>query len=80
MKISGTFKECYEFLTERLWYFQKLLVDFKMKMLSLLNKQREFFQHKSGDLVYIISPLTSHLERTSSRKVPVKYVEPVVVY
>ena len=30
-------------------------------------------------LVYIISPLTSHL-RTSSRKVTIKYVGPLVIY
>ena len=32
-----------------------------------------------GDLVYIISPLTSQL-RTNSRKIAVKYVGPVVIY
>ena len=32
-----------------------------------------------GDLVYIISPLTSQL-RTASRKVAVKYIGLVVVY
>ena len=38
-----------------------------------------FFQYNSGDLVYIISPLTSQLQ-TASRKVMIKYVGPVVVY
>ena len=38
-----------------------------------------FFQYKSGDLVYIISPVTSQLQ-TASRKVMIKYVGPVVVY
>ena len=33
----------------------------------------------SGDIVYIISPLTSQI-RTSSRKVAIKYVGPLVVY
>ena len=46
---------------------------------TLLNKYREFFQYRLGDLVYIILPLTSHL-RTSCRKVSLKYVGPVVVY
>ena len=39
-----------------------------MKRLALLNKDRDDFQYNSGDLVYIISPLTSQL-RTASRKV-----------
>ena len=34
---------------------------------------------REGDLVYIISPLTSQL-RTASQKVAIKYVGPVVVY
>ena len=43
------------------------------------NNDRENFQYRGGDLVYIISPLTSQL-RTNSWKVAVKYVGPVVVY
>ena len=42
-------------------------------------KNCEDFQYTSGDLVYIISPLTSQLS-TSSRKVTIKYVGPLVVY
>ena len=45
----------------------------------MINKKCEDFQHTSGDLVYIISPLTSQL-RTSSRKVTIKYVGPLVIY
>ena len=45
----------------------------------MINKERNFFQYNSGDLVYIISPLTSQL-RTSSRKVAIKYICPLVVY
>ena len=45
----------------------------------LLNKDWEYFQYNSGDLVYLISPLTSQL-RTASRKIMVKYVGPLVVY
>ena len=47
--------------------------------MALLNKDREYFQYSSGDLVYLISPLTSQL-RTSSRKFGVNYVGPFVVY
>ena len=42
-------------------------------------KDREYFQYNSGDLVYLISPFTTQL-RTSSRKVAIKYVGPLVVY
>ena len=45
----------------------------------MLNKDRDDFQYNSGDLVYIISPLTSQL-RTASRKVSIKYVGPLAVY
>ena len=45
----------------------------------MLNKDRAFFHYNSGDLVYIISPLTSHM-CTASRKVMIKYVGPVVIY
>ena len=45
----------------------------------MINKVRNCFQYNSGDLVYIISALTSQL-RTSSTVVAIKYVDPVVVY
>ena len=45
----------------------------------MINKDRGFFQYKGGDLVYIISPLTSQL-CTISCKVAIKYVVPVVIY
>ena len=38
-----------------------------------------FFQYNGGDLVYIISQLMSQLH-TMSRKVPIKYIGPVVIY
>ena len=44
-----------------------------------MNKDRTFFQYNSGDLAYIIYPLTSQL-CTASRKIMVKYVGPVIVY
>ena len=50
-----------------------------MRQLALLNKDWEYFQYNSGDLVYLISPMTSQL-RTASRKIMVKYVGPLVVY
>ena len=45
----------------------------------MINLNRENIQDKGGDLVYIISPLTSQL-RTKSQKIAVKYVGPVVIY
>ena len=45
----------------------------------MVNKDRTFFHYNSKDLVYIISLLTSQL-LTTSRKVMIKYVGPVVIY
>ena len=45
----------------------------------MINTDRKNFQYRGGDLVYIISPLTSQL-RTNSQKIAIKYVGPVVVY
>ena len=79
IKVSATCKEYYNRLEQRLKYLQKVLFNFKIRHLALLNKDREYFQYNSGDLVYLISPLTSQL-RTASRKIMVKYVGPLVVY
>ena len=45
----------------------------------MINKDRAFFEYKSGDLVYIISPLTSQLH-TALHKVTIEYVGLVVIY
>ena len=45
----------------------------------MINKDREFLQYNSGDLVYIISPHMSQL-CTASRKVMIRYIGPVVIY
>ena len=66
-------------LSKRLQYLQKLLQDFGMKRLALINKDRDFFQYNGGDLVTIISPLTSQL-RTASRRIVIKYIGPLAVY
>ena len=42
----------------------------------MINKDRNFFQYNSGDLVYIISPLASQLRTSSSRKVAMEYIGP----
>ena len=79
IKVSGTYIEYFIQLGKRLEYLHKLLEDFWMKRLALINKDRDDFQYNSGDLVYIISPLTSQLW-TASRKVSIKYVGPLAVY
>ena len=45
----------------------------------MINNNCEDYQYNSGDLVYIISPLTSQL-RTNSRKVTIKYVGSLFIY
>ena len=72
IKVSGTYKDYHTLLTKSLDHLQSMLQNFKMKCLALLNKHREYFQCNSGDLVYLISPLTTQL-RTSSRKVAINY-------
>ena len=62
IKVSVTYKEYYERLEQRLKYLQKVLLDFKMRCLALLNKDREYFQYNSRDLVYLISPLTKSVK------------------
>ena len=79
IQVSGIYKDYYTSLNKRLQYLQNMLQNFKMKCLALINKDREYFQYNSGDLVYLISPLTTQL-RTSTRKVAVKYVGPLVIY
>ena len=79
IKVVGTFNDYYNLLNQRLEYLHKLLQDFKLKRLAMINKEQAFFQYNSGDLVYIISPLMSQL-CTASRKVMIKYVGPVVIY
>ena len=79
IKVSRTYKEYYELLNKRIKYLQNLLFNFKSKRLAMINKGRASFQYKGGDLVYIISPLTSQL-CMASQKVAIKYVAPVVIY
>ena len=79
IRISSTFQEYYNSHNKRLKYLPDILLNFKSKQLDMLNKDRENFLYKGGDLFYIISPLTSQL-CTASRKVTIKCVGLVVVY
>ena len=67
IKVSGSFKDYYDLPNKRLKYLHNLLLNFKSKRLAMINKDRAFFQYNSGNLVYIMSPLTSQL-CTASRK------------
>ena len=79
IKVSGSYKDYYTLLNKRLRYLHEILQQFTSKWLAMININYESFQYNSGDLVCIISPLTSQL-RTASRKVARKYVGPLVFY
>ena len=79
IKVSTYLKEYYDLLNKRTKYLRDILFNFKSQRLAMINQNRENFQYRGGDLVYIISPLTSQL-RTNSQKIAVKYVGPVVIY
>ena len=79
IKVSRNFTEYNELLNKRIKYLQDLLFNFKSRRLAMINKDRENFQYRGGDLVYIISPLTSQIHMASC-KIAIKYVGPVVVY
>ena len=79
IKVSRNFKEYYDSLNKRIKYLQDILFNFRSWRLAMINKNRENIQYRGGDLVYIISPLTSQL-RTNSQKIAVKYVDLVVIY
>ena len=57
IKVTRTFKEYYELLNKRIKYLQDILFNFKSKRLAMINKDRGFFQYKSGDIIYIYFPL-----------------------
>ena len=79
IRVSKIFKEYYDLLNKRIKYLQDTLFNFKSQRLAMINKNRKNFQYRGGDLVYIISPLTSQL-RTNSQKIAVKYLGPLEIY
>ena len=79
IKVSRNFREYYDLLNKRIKHLQNILFNFKSQTLAVINKDRENFQYRGGDQVYIISPLTSQL-RTTLQKIAIKYVGPLVVY
>ena len=62
IKIVGSFQEYYMLLGKRLQYLHKLLQEARTKRLALMNKDRDYFQYNSGDLVYIIFPINQPIE------------------
>ena len=78
IKVLKNFNEYYDLLNKRIKYLQDIFFNFKSQRL-VIKRNRENFQYRGGDLLYIISPLTSQL-RTNSPKITVKYVGPVVIY
>ena len=79
IKVSGTYKEYFTQLGKRHEYLHKLLQDFWLKRLALINKDRDNFQYNNGDLVYnhvsFDKPIGNGI-----KKVSVKYVGPLAVY
>ena len=57
--VSGMFVDYCILSNKRLKYLQDILQQFKSRHLSMINKDCKDFQYNSGNLVYIISPLTS---------------------
>ena len=53
VKVSRNFKEYCDLLNKRIKYLQDILFNFKSWTLAMINKNRENFQYKGGDLVYI---------------------------
>ena len=43
IKVMGIFKDYYNLLNKRLEYFHKILQDFKLERLAMINKDRAFF-------------------------------------
>ena len=51
--VSGPLKDYHNLLNKLFQYLHKLLKDFKFKRLAMIDKDRNFFQYNSGNLVYI---------------------------
>ena len=79
IKIASSYKEYYTLLSKQLQYLHNVLQEARTKRFVLMNKDRDYFQYNSRDLVYIISPLMIQL-RTASRKIAIKYVGPFAIY
>ena len=54
IKVSRNFREYYDSLNKRIKNLQNLLLNFRLQRIARINKDRENFQYRGGDLVYII--------------------------
>ena len=80
IKVSATYKEYYERLEKRLKYLHKILQDFKTRWLALLNKDHEFFQYNSGDLVYFNITIDESIENCIKKDYGENMFQPLAVY
>ena len=62
IKVVGSFREYYMLLGKRLQYLHKLLQEARTKRLALMNKDRDYFQYNSGDLVLHNFPINQPIE------------------
>ena len=79
IKVLGTFKDYYNILYIRLQYLHKLLQYLRSKRLAMINKDRNFFQYNSRDLVYFNFTTYKLIAHCFQKKV-IKYVGPLVIY
>ena len=50
IKVSINFREYYDLLNKRIKYLQDILFNFRSGRLAMINKNRENFQYRGGDL------------------------------
>ena len=80
IKVSGNFREYYELLNKRIKYLQDILLNFKSQRLAMINKDRENFQYKGGDLSVHSFTFDKPVKNKFMQNIAIKYVGPVVVY
>ena len=54
IKVSRSFREYYELLSKRIKYLQVSFLNFKLRRLAMINKDRENIQYKGGDLLSLL--------------------------
>ena len=59
---SESFKEYYEILWKRFSYLHKIVQDYRLQHLDMINKDKHITQYKPGYLVYFMSPKVLYLK------------------
>ena len=54
IKVSRNVREYYELLNKRIKYLQNILFNFKSWRLAMINKDRENFQYRGGDIILFL--------------------------